>query len=180
MARRAPGIPGPADVPDASELLVTWLGDVADDDFLADVPRHLARLTDDADTIRARLMERPDVDVVRAIVGDPVHVALVPAEASWEVPALLAWAGAEGDDIGGAEHLSILHLWHEAYGAELVSLGLERMELLVQRPPDDAREAFELAVQHYAYCPALMDHLAPAIGALAATMFGRHWLFDWS
>jgi len=25
-----------------------------------------------------------------------------------------------------------------------------------------------------------MDHLAPAIGALAATMFGRHWLFDWS
>ena len=47
-------------------------------------------------------------------------------------------------------------------------------------PPDDARGAFELAVQHYAYCPALMDNLAPAMGALAATLFGRHWFFDWS
>jgi len=25
-----------------------------------------------------------------------------------------------------------------------------------------------------------MDNLAPAMGALAATLFGRHWLFDWS
>ena len=27
---------------------------------------------------------------------------------------------------------------------------------------------------------ALMDNLVPALGALAATLFGRHWLFDWS
>jgi hypothetical protein len=25
-----------------------------------------------------------------------------------------------------------------------------------------------------------MDNLVPAIGALAATLLGRHWLFDWS
>jgi hypothetical protein len=47
------------------------------------------------------------------------------------------------------------------------------------RPPDDARSAFELAVQHY-YCPQLMDNLVPAMGALAATLFGRYWIFDWS
>ncbi len=45
--------------------------------------------------------------------------------------------------------------------------------------PTTPAAAFELAVQHYAYCPALMDNLVPAIGALAATLFGRHWLFDW-
>lgn len=60
-----------------------------------------------------------------------------------------------------------------------MSLGLERMELLVSRPPDGPG-AFGLAVQQYAYCPALMDDLVPAIGALAATLFGRHWIFDWS
>lgn len=48
------------------------------------------------------------------------------------------------------------------------------------RPPTDARGAFELAVQHYAYCPALMDNLVPAMGALAATLLGRHWYFDWT
>ena len=52
--------------------------------------------------------------------------------------------------------------------AELVAMGLEQLELLVKRPPEDARSAFELAVQHYAYCPALMDNLAPAMGAAYA------------
>ena len=74
----------------------------------------------------------------------------------------------------------MLHFWYEAYGAEVVAMGLEQLECLVTNPPDDARGAFELAVQHYAYCPALMDNLAPAMGALAATLFGRHWFFDWS
>ena len=26
----------------------------------------------------------------------------------------------------------------------------------------------------------LVDNLVPAIGALAATLLGRHWLFDWT
>ena len=63
--------------------------------------------------------------------------------------------------------------------AELVAMGLEQLECMVARPPEDARGAFELAVQHYTYCPELMDNLVPALGGLAATLFGRHWLFDW-
>ena len=162
------------------ELLATLLGNPAEDEYLEDVPRHLAKLEQDAPAMRARLMERPDEDAVRALSGEQVTIALVPAHGGWEVPALLAWSGAERHDIGGPEHLSILHFWHEVYGADLVGLGLERMECLVARPPEDARAAFELAVQQYAYCPELMDNLVPAMGALAATLFGRHWLFDWT
>lgn len=180
MARDAPGIPEVADVTPAPELFEEWMGDPAQDDYLNDVPRHLARLEADADAIRARLTERPDEAAVQSLAGSPVQVALVPAAGGWEVPALLAWAGAERDDIGGADHLSVLSFWHEQYGADLVAIGLERMELLVARPPEDARSAFGLAVQQYAYCPALMDNLVPALGALAATLFGRHWLLDWS
>lgn len=69
--------------------------------------------------------------------------------------------------------------WSDLYGADLVSLGLDTMECIVERPPEDARGAFDRAVQHYAYCPELMDNLAPAIGALAATDFGRHWWLKW-
>jgi hypothetical protein len=180
MARDTPGIPRLEDVPEAPELFVQWMGDPAVDDYLNDVPRHLAKLTEDAETIGARLRDRPVEEALLAIRGDLVQMALVPAVESWEVPALLAWSGAERDDIGGPEHMSVLQFWHDAYGAELVSIGLERMELLVERPPDDARAAFELAVQQYSYCPALMDNLVPAIGALAATLFGHHWVFDWS
>jgi hypothetical protein len=179
LARSAPGIPDLAEAPDAPELFVTWMGDPSADDYLNDVPRHLAKLEQDAEAIRARMAERPDEAAVRAVAGDRVTIALVPAAGGWEVPALLAWSGAESLDIGGPDHLSVLHLWHEVYGAELVAMGLEQLELLVERPPEDARGAFELAVQHYAYCPPLMDNLVPAIGALAATLLGRHWLFDW-
>lgn len=180
MAEDRPGIGAIDELTAANDLFMTWMGDPSIDDYLNDVPRHLAKLQADQDQIRERLAARPDAAAVRAIVGARVQIGLVPAAAGWEVPALLAWAGAERDDITGGEHMSVLQFWHDTYGAELVSLGLETMECLVARPPDDARSAFELAVQQYAYCPALMDNLAPAMGALAATLFGRHWYFDWS
>ena len=179
LARTSPGIPSMHSVTPAPELFVTWMGDPATDDYLNDVPRHLAKLTEDAEAIASRVLARPDADVVQALAAPTVQIGLVPARGGWEVPTLLGWAGAERANLGGAEHLSVLHFWHENYGAELVALGLERMELLVSHPPEDARAAFELAVQHYAYCPALMDNLVPAMGALAAILFGRHWLFDW-
>ncbi len=180
LAEDRPGIPLIDETPPAPELFVQWMGDPAEDDYLNDVPRHLAKLEADQDLIRARLAARPLADAVRAVSGERIHLALVPAAASWEVPALLSWSGGEGHGISGAEHLSVLHFWQEAYGADLVSLGLETLECLVAEPPEDARGAFELAVQQYAYCPHLMDHLAPAMGALAATLFGRHWIFDWT
>jgi len=180
LARQSPGIADLNDAPDIAELFDQWIAKVSDDGYLTDVPRHLARLEQDGPAIRARLAERPDHAAVRAITGETVTIALVPAAGGWEVPALLAWSGAERDNISGPEHLAVLHYWHEVYGAELVSMGLERLEMLVQQPPEDARGVFELAVQHYAYCPALMDNLAPAMGALAATLYGRHWLFDWT
>jgi hypothetical protein len=180
LAEDAPGIPQVSEVTPAPELFVQWLGDPKHDDYLGDVPRHLAKLEADSATIRARLEARPDAAAVRAVKGDRVHLALVPAAAGWEVPALLAWAAGESLDMTGADHLSVLHFWHESYGAEVVAMGLDQLECLVSDHPTDARGAFELAVQHYAYCPALMDNLAPAMGALAATLFGRHWYFDWS
>jgi hypothetical protein len=180
LSEDAPGIPELNDVPPAPELFVQWLGDPKHDDYLGDVPRHLAKLEADQATIRMRLGARPDSEAVRAVQGPRVHLGLVPARGGWELPALLAWPAGEGLDICGPEHLSVLHFWHESYGAEVVAMTLEQLECLVGNPPEDARGAFELAVQHYAYCPALMDNLAPAMGALAATLFGRHWFFDWS
>lgn len=180
LSEDAPGIPTVDEVPDASELFVRWMGDPKHDDYLGDVPRHLAKLQADEASIRARLSARPDHAAIRALQGARVTMGLVPAKAGWELPALLAWPGGEGLDIGGAEHMSVLHMWNQSYGAEVVAMGIDQLECLVEHPPTDARGAFELAVQHYAYCPALMDNLAPAMGALAATLFGRHWIFDWS
>ena len=180
LSQDKPGVPTLEEVPSPAELLQRWMGDPALDDYLGDVPRHLAKLEADQASIRDRLAARSDADALRMVKGERVHIGLVPASAGWEVPALLAWAGAEKLEVTGPEHMSVLHFWHQSYGAELVSLGMEQMECLVDNPPADARGAFELAVQHYAYCPALMDNLAPAMGALAATLFGRHWIFDWS
>ncbi|MCU1452714.1 MAG: hypothetical protein JWN46_860 [Acidimicrobiales bacterium] len=179
LADDRPGIARLSEVTPAPDLFVRWLGDPAADAYLSDVPRHLAKLQADEVAIRDRLDTRPDDVALRSLQGETVHIVLVPAAGGWEVPALLAWSGAEKEGHGGPEHVAVLHFWRESYGAELIGLGLESLELLVERPPTDARGAFELAMQHYAYCPELMDNLAPAIGALAATLLGRHWYFDW-
>ncbi|MCU1352476.1 MAG: hypothetical protein JWM05_1685 [Acidimicrobiales bacterium] len=180
LADDRPGIARISEVTPAPELFVRWLGDPAGDDYLSDVPRHLAKLQADEVAIRDRLDARPDEAALHCVQGSTVQLALVPAAGGWEVPTLLAWSGAEKNGHGGPEHLAVLHFWREAYGAELVGLGLDTLELIVERPPTDARGAFDLAVQQYAYCPELMDNLAPAMGALAATLLGRHWLLDWS
>jgi len=66
LAEQAPGIPEVSAATPAPELFVQWLGDPAHDDYLGDVPRHLAKLEADQATIRARLEARPDHAAVRA------------------------------------------------------------------------------------------------------------------
>ena len=68
LAEDAPGIPSVSQVTPAPELFVQWLGDPKHDDYLGDVPRHLAKLEADAASIRQRLEARPDSAAVRSVL----------------------------------------------------------------------------------------------------------------
>jgi Domain of unknown function (DUF4253) len=73
-------------------------------------------------------------------------IGLIPARHGWEVPGLLSWQGAVNYDLDGAHHVAVLRSWQERYGAELVTLTRDHIELLVGRPPRDPATMVQVAL----------------------------------
>lgn len=108
-------------------------------------------------------------------------VALVEArEGGFDVPAITSWTGAANADISGDEHLAVLRHWHDRFGAELVVLGFDTVELAVARPPTDPSIALDVAHDQYAYCPDVIDQGFESMAALVKQQVTRRsWFFWW-
>jgi hypothetical protein len=110
----------------------------------------------------------------------PGWIGLVDADAGYVVPGMLTWVGAANYDMEPADHVAVLKYWHDRYGAELVGLGLDTIELWVPRPPADPITAMAVAEQQYWYCQDVVDQGVRTVDALAAIQVpARRWLFWW-
>lgn len=108
-----------------------------------------------------------------------VHVALVPTRNSWEAPAYLKFGG-WNDCPNPEERVAALKYWYEQYGAQVVGITHDVVELGVTRPPAERMAALVLALEHYAYCYDLVDQGTDSISELAATLLDASvWYFWW-
>jgi len=80
-----------------------------------------------------------------------VLVALIEAEQSWQVPPLLDY-GYWNDCPEPAVHGAVLRHWGERWGAELVCMARDGMDLALTRPPRTRLAALELAWEYPVYC----------------------------
>lgn len=113
--------------------------------------------------------------------GDPlaqVHVVLLPTTQVWEVPAYLGWGNWNGCP-PPEYHGAALRDWQRRFGAELVGINRDTIELRVARRPADRAQALALAREQYAYCPDIVDQGAMSIEALAAILLESDWWFFW-
>lgn len=114
--------------------------------------------------------------------GGPVAVtvALVPAEAGWQVPAVLQYGGWNRYPTP-AEHVAILRHWHDRYGAEIVAMTGRTAEFAVARPPRTRIEALALAWEYFLYNDGYYDlYHADNLTELAASLIGASvWLAWW-
>ena len=69
--------------------------------------------------------------------------------------------------------------WFERYGAELVGIDGDTLNLRVQRRPTGRDEALALAREQYHYCPDLVDQGVGTISALASELMASDWWFLW-
>lgn len=113
--------------------------------------------------------------------GEPlekVHILLVPAATGYEVPALLRWGG-WNECPPPAHHVAALRRWHEDYGAELVGLSGDVVELRVAKRPATRDEAMRLAREQYIYCNDAVDQGAGDLSILAGMLMASDWWFFW-
>ena len=108
-----------------------------------------------------------------------VTLALLPVERGWEVPAVMKFGG-WNECPKPADHVAILRYWHEQYGADVVSLTNDTLEMMVARPPRRKKDAMLLARDQYHYCSDIVTQGTDSVDALAAGLLrGEAWYFWW-
>lgn len=110
---------------------------------------------------------------------DKVHILLIPTTESAAVPAYLRWGGWNACP-APEYHVAALRSWHERYGAELVAIGGDVIELRVKRRPGDRAEALALAREMYLYDEDIVSQGTETFAVLAATLMASdRWFFWW-
>ena len=90
----------------------------------------------------------------------------------------MKWGG--WNDCPSAEyHVAALKAWHDRYGAELVGLSGDVMNLHVTRRPGSREAALDLAREQYLYCADIVDQGVETLSALAATLMANSWWYFW-
>jgi hypothetical protein len=107
-----------------------------------------------------------------------VYIVLVPTDDSATIPAHLHW-GSWNECPAPEYHVAALRHWRSAYGAELVGLGRDTIDLKVARKPATRDEALELARVQYAYCNDIIDQGTRSYSVLAAGLMADDWWFFW-
>lgn len=150
----------------------------------AEVRAELLRESDEPEigewpTEPQRIYEQPIVahDLDGRLLKE-VLVVLVPTTDATTVPAILKWGG--WNSCPRPEiHVAVLRSWRDRFGAELIGLTRDCLELRVSDPPQSRELAFEVAKEVYAYCPDSIDQGSGTYAPVAAMLMGSQWFFWW-
>jgi hypothetical protein len=108
-----------------------------------------------------------------------IYIGLVPTQTSWHVPVLLRF-GSWNECPPPVEHAALMKHWQEKYGAEVVGITHDVVEMRVARPPKTRAAALALARQQCAYCVDIVSQGVQTLSRLAACLLNGHaWYFWW-
>jgi hypothetical protein len=117
--------------------------------------------------------------VTITLPAGPAGLLLVPVTRPADVPRALGWMGPANYDFGGADQSAVLGSWEDRFGAVLVGMGFDVMQLVVAAPPTDHVQAELLAREHYAFCPDNIDQGVGSLEDYVPLVMGREWYFWW-
>jgi hypothetical protein len=111
--------------------------------------------------------------------SDRTLISLLPTTTSWETFAFLQFGG-WNDCPTSEENIAIAKRWYELYGAEVVGISNDTVEMRVGKPPLDADAAFRLAQEQYIYCKDIVDQGVGSLTKLAVNLYANKiWFFWW-
>ncbi|MDQ1232215.1 hypothetical protein QE379_003641 [Sphingomonas sp. SORGH_AS 879] len=117
-------------------------------------------------------------DITSGKVLDRVHIVMLPARHGWEAPAYLRWGNWNACP-PSEYHVAALRDWNRRYGAELIGINGDTMNIRVRTRPQDRADALRLAREMYEYCPDAVEQGAETLSNLAAGLMTTDWWFLW-
>ncbi|WP_216210118.1 DUF4253 domain-containing protein [Amycolatopsis aidingensis] len=108
------------------------------------------------------------------------RLGLVATERPADIPALLGWSGMINTTNEVAAISAVLRSWEERFGAVLISLGFDTLELSVAAPPKTRERALTTAAEHRAFCLESFTGQQGDLREFADNLLGaRLWRFWW-
>ncbi|WAL66258.1 DUF4253 domain-containing protein [Amycolatopsis cynarae] len=108
------------------------------------------------------------------------RLGLVAVERPADVPAALGWTGMIKSTDRVAALSAVLRSWEERFGATLIVLGFDELELSVAAPPRLQSRALVVAAEHRAFSVRTFSGQPGNLREYAAGLVHRrHWRFSW-
>jgi hypothetical protein len=135
-----------------------------------------------ADPIRAELDPDACADALaETLVDQGFRVGLVAAARGADALTVTGWSGPANvtDDTGRIS--AVLRSWEDRFGARLVAVGFDTLQVSVAAPPPSPEQALRVAAEHAAMCPHLIVEAAGSLTAYATAITGAAtWHFRWA
>jgi hypothetical protein len=126
-------------------------------------------------------MDAPQLSVANELSGSPlskVQLVILPTEDWTTIPAYLNWGNWNGCP-APEYHVAALRSWRDRFGAELIGLSHDVMNIRVKTRPATRDDALDLAREQYAYCSDIVDQGVETLSALAAVLMQSDWWYFW-
>jgi hypothetical protein len=109
-----------------------------------------------------------------------VRLGLVRAGGGAQALAVCGWSGPANHEDDIAKIAAVLADWERRFGAQVVEVGFDTLELSVPVPPATLAEALPQAAEHTAFCPDLVFQGTGSLTEYAEQLVGAHqWSFWW-
>ncbi len=147
--------------------------DPSDEDLLGSWPDEpLPQETDDLKNVTVVY------DIATQAIRTEIPIVLLPTPDWTEAPIYLGWGGWNACP-SPQWHVAAFRRWKERYGAELVGLSSDTLNMRVQNRPTTREEAIDLAWEQYRYCEDIVSQGVGDISTLAADLISSNWWYFW-
>jgi hypothetical protein len=107
-----------------------------------------------------------------------VQLVILPTDDWTTIPAYLNWGNWNACP-APEYHVAALRSWRDRFGAELIGLSHDVMNVRVKKRPESREAALDLAREQYAYCSDIVDQGVETLNALAAVLMESDWWYFW-